>query len=245
MDPSEKCYLRNENFIVYGSIFAFVIPLLIMILMFILTVRSLRMQLSKLENYSPVKSNKTNISYKIESIKSDLVKQEKLNRHSIRNTLDKSEPRFSKRACCFFDKELSNNSSLASMSQIENSIKYKKNDLMDDVVQLKPSTNSNKLRRKLAQNCNTKLYMQNEIKAVKVLGVVFACFIVAWLPFCLINIGSVICSIYKIDMLHLHDFLNFLTYVGYVSSTFNPIIYTAFNKKFRQNFVEILKCSIK
>lgn len=245
MDPSNKCYLRNENFIVYGSIFAFVIPLLIMILMFTLTVRSLRMQLKKLENYSPVKSNKTNISFKIESIKTNLTRQDRLTKHSIRSSI-RNDSKFSKKSCFLFDKEFSNNSSLASMSQIDNSIKYNKNESTDEVVQLKATTNSTKLRRKLqAQTCNTKLYMQNEIKAVKVLGVVFTCFLVAWLPFCLINIGSVIFSIYKIDIAHLHDFLNFLTYIGYVSSTFNPIIYTAFNKKFRQNFVEILKCSIK
>ena len=44
-----KCYLRNKTLIIYGSIFAFVIPLIIMKLMFFLTVRKLRIQMLKLD----------------------------------------------------------------------------------------------------------------------------------------------------------------------------------------------------
>ena len=44
-----KCYLRNKTFKIYGSIFAFVIPLIIMKLMFLLSVRKLREQMMKLE----------------------------------------------------------------------------------------------------------------------------------------------------------------------------------------------------
>lgn len=83
-------------------------------------------------------------------------------------------------------------------------------------------------------------YMRSELKALKVLGIVFIAFIIAWLPFCLMNF---ILVIYDGDQYaHLAEFLNYFTYLGYISSTFNPIIYTAFNKRFRQNFFEILHC---
>ncbi len=49
MDANTKrCMLRNGELIVYGSIFSFVIPSVIMIVMFILMVRKLRKQLLKL-----------------------------------------------------------------------------------------------------------------------------------------------------------------------------------------------------
>ena len=82
--------------------------------------------------------------------------------------------------------------------------------------------------------------MRNEMKALKVLGIVFIAFIVAWLPLCMINIGSVL---YNSDLFN--DFIGFFTYLGCISSTFNPIIYTAFNERFRQNFFEILRCTGK
>lgn len=49
---SLRCTLRNLNMVIYGSIFSFVIPLLIMILMFSLMARKLRMQIYKLESAS-------------------------------------------------------------------------------------------------------------------------------------------------------------------------------------------------
>ena len=82
--------------------------------------------------------------------------------------------------------------------------------------------------------------MKNELKALKVLGIVFIAFIIAWLPLCLINIVSVV---FKTS--YFNKFLSSFTYLGYISSTFNPIIYTAFNKRFRKNFFEILRCSGK
>lgn len=227
MDANNKCYLRNENFILYGSIFAFVIPLLIMILMFILTVKSLRMQLIKLETLSinRKKGNQSTLTCKFEAIKNNIEKNS-LNDSNI-------ESKYSKSVCFIFEKEKISNTQVSS-TQTDNLLNVK-----EEISKKNNKSITNH------HNANKKLYMQNEIKAVKVLGVVFACFLVSWLPYCLINIGTAICSIYKLEIFDFKNFLNFLTYIGYVSSTFNPIIYTAFNKKFRQNFVEIVRCNIK
>lgn len=83
--------------------------------------------------------------------------------------------------------------------------------------------------------------VKNEEKAVKVLGIVFVVFVIAWAPFAVFNILSAICktcSIYP-------SFLNILTWLGYISSSINPIIYNAFNEKFRYAFKQILKCRLK
>ena len=141
---------------------------------------------------------------------------------------------------------------MGSMPQVEQSSRSITNNgtPADTVIKLTPIKNRNSYNYKINVNkislnptANSKQYVQNEMKAVKVLGVVFACFLVSWLPYCLINIGTVLCSIYKIEIFDFQHFLSYLTYIGYISSTFNPIIYTAFNKKFRQNFTEILKCT--
>jgi hypothetical protein len=213
-----------------------------MILMFILTVNSLRNQLIKLKIYSPTsKTAKYRFKFNCFERKPD---DKKMQKSSVTN--------YSKNINLKFEKEnFSIRSSVDTLTLVENSNKMIKNNEIEKEVEktanekLKKLKNLNLSKISQKQTDNSKHYVQNEIKAVKVLGVVFTCFIVSWLPYCLINIGTVLCNIYKIEIFEFQIFLSYLTYIGYISSTFNPIIYTAFNKKFRQNFIQILKCKKK
>ncbi|CAF0865505.1 unnamed protein product, partial [Didymodactylos carnosus] len=81
----------------------------------------------------------------------------------------------------------------------------------------------------------------SERKAMKVLGIVFVVFLIAWVPFSFINILSAICTSCHITP----SLLNKLSWLGYISSNLNPIIYTAFNVRFRRAFVSILICRLK
>ena len=56
---------------------------------------------------------------------------------------------------------------------------------------------------------------------------------------------SAVFEIYQITSFHFEKYIIYLTYLGYFQSTFNPIIYTVFNKKFRRNFFEIITCKNK
>ena len=80
--------------------------------------------------------------------------------------------------------------------------------------------------------------VNTEQKASKVLGVVFAIFVICWAPFFIVNIMTVLCLTCKFDPLLITAFV----WLGYVSSTLNPIIYTMFNKTFKMTFVKLLKC---
>jgi hypothetical protein len=84
--------------------------------------------------------------------------------------------------------------------------------------------------------------VKNELKALQVLGIVFISFIIAWLPYCLVNMLLAIFELHSIDSTQFQQYLIYLTYLGYFQSTFNPIIYTVFNRKFRRNFLEIVQC---
>lgn len=246
----KRCYMRNHNFILYGSIIAFVIPLIIMNLMFSLTVRKLRMQMNKLDQTASepstslkiqkkktlkasrasferkvlLKPNKTchNVSrtnadelnghtFNTHKIKNSCLSEKKyhLRRHASRNTALKSDPIY-----CPDSYYASKNSRSALLVE-----KF------------------HRLSGKTTCQTQTSETVKNELKALKVLGIVFIAFIVAWLPLCLINIGSVL-----YDTTIFNEFLGSFTYLGYISSTFNPIIYTAFNDRFRKNFFEILQC---
>jgi hypothetical protein len=80
--------------------------------------------------------------------------------------------------------------------------------------------------------------VRNEQKAVKVLGVVFVIFVIAWFPFCIMNLLQGVCKRCTINP----HILNGLVWLGYVSSTINPVVYTIFNRNFRLKFIALLKC---
>ncbi|XP_015921531.1 5-hydroxytryptamine receptor 2C [Parasteatoda tepidariorum] len=78
----------------------------------------------------------------------------------------------------------------------------------------------------------------NEQKATKVLGIVFFCFVVCWTPFFILNVLLVF-----MDPEEFHPYLaTTFQWLGYVSSTINPIIYTVFNKTFKRAFWKLLTC---
>ncbi|XP_048509142.1 5-hydroxytryptamine receptor 2A [Athalia rosae] len=88
-------------------------------------------------------------------------------------------------------------------------------------------------RRSLAANA-----VANEQKASKVLGLVFFTFVLCWAPFFLLNIFFAACPRCSVPG-HVVDTCLWL---GYVSSTINPVIYTVFNRTFRAAFIRLLKC---
>lgn len=80
--------------------------------------------------------------------------------------------------------------------------------------------------------------VRTEQKASKVLGVVFLIFVVCWAPFFSVNILSVLCQSCQLQPTLITAFV----WLGFASSTLNPIIYTIFNNIFRNTFIKLLCC---
>lgn len=83
----------------------------------------------------------------------------------------------------------------------------------------------------------------NEKKASKVLGIIFAVFVVLWTPFFIMNILSVACKMCIMAMTP--AMMSSIVWLGYLSSLANPIIYTMFNTSFRRAFYKILTCKYR
>ncbi|XP_015274114.1 PREDICTED: 5-hydroxytryptamine receptor 1D [Gekko japonicus] len=77
-----------------------------------------------------------------------------------------------------------------------------------------------------------------ERKATKTLGIILGAFIICWLPFFVMTLVLPICQ----DACWFHPILlDFFTWLGYLNSLINPVIYTAFNDEFKQAFQKMIK----
>uniref|UniRef100_A0A8C9FPH0 Dopamine receptor D2 n=1 Tax=Pavo cristatus TaxID=9049 RepID=A0A8C9FPH0_PAVCR len=82
-----------------------------------------------------------------------------------------------------------------------------------------------------------KLSQQKEKKATQMLAIVLGVFIICWLPFFITHILNMHCDCNIPPAMY-----SAFTWLGYVNSAVNPIIYTTFNIEFRKAFMKILHC---
>ncbi|XP_023672044.2 dopamine receptor D2b [Paramormyrops kingsleyae] len=83
-----------------------------------------------------------------------------------------------------------------------------------------------------------KISQQKEKKATQMLAIVLGVFIICWLPFFITHILNTHCTHCRVPA----EMYNAFTWLGYVNSAVNPIIYTTFNIEFRKAFIKILHC---
>uniref|UniRef100_A0A8D0KHA6 5-hydroxytryptamine receptor 1B n=1 Tax=Salvator merianae TaxID=96440 RepID=A0A8D0KHA6_SALMN len=83
-----------------------------------------------------------------------------------------------------------------------------------------------------------KLTAARERRATKTLGIILGAFIVCWLPFFIISLVMPICN--EACWFHMAIF-DFFTWLGYLNSLINPIIYTMSNEDFKQAFHKLIR----
>ncbi|KAJ0001791.1 hypothetical protein NQD34_001587, partial [Periophthalmus magnuspinnatus] len=76
-----------------------------------------------------------------------------------------------------------------------------------------------------------------ERKAMRVLPVVVGCFLFCWTPFFVVHTTRALCVSCHVPV----ELISTTTWLGYVNSALNPIIYTVFNQEFKKFFSKCLQ----
>ncbi|CAF1531645.1 unnamed protein product [Rotaria magnacalcarata] len=225
------CALNNRSFIIYGSIICFCIPCILMLVTYSLTVR--RLQLEAAKCYADPDDH---VAIKRQA-------SDRLRRHR----LSSKRYRSSRHHQAISSKEISSSSIVLPCSSTVTDTDNTQSQSQPSSPPVIPielphshprSFLHNALVKKAAHAFKSGPETTSERRAMKVLGIVFFVFLVAWLPFSILNILSAVCPSCAIKA----SLLNITSWLGYVSSNLNPIIYTAFNVRFRRAFVSILTC---
>lgn len=201
------CLLKPETFsefIIFGSLTAFFIPLTIMMIIYLLTVQVLRKKVYLLKSKVSQRFSSSTIStvfQREQALTSTQVEQI--------NKLDVRLPRMQEKP------------NLGTMNA--------------------PNGDELSFRRLSTLGKKSMQTLSNEQRASKVLGIVFLLFVVMWCPFFITNITSALCTSCDSDLIS--RLMEIFVWVGYVSSGINPLVYTLFNKIFREAFTRYITCN--
>ncbi|KAL4630749.1 5-hydroxytryptamine receptor 2B [Arapaima gigas] len=200
-NSNHTCMLKTDSFrefIMFGSLAAFFIPLTIMMVIYLLTIHVLRKKVHLLKSQRFNRPAVTTVS------------QRGLPENA---TSQNTGPEGPKR-----DQTL-NHSNLQSKGQ--------------EVPIRRMST----MGKKSMQN------LSYEQRASKVLGIVFLLFVIMWCPFFITNVTNALCE--NCSKSIVGRLMEIFVWVGYISSGINPLVYTLFNKTFREAFTRYITCNYK
>uniref|UniRef100_Q8UUG8-2 Isoform 2 of 5-hydroxytryptamine receptor 2B n=1 Tax=Dichotomyctere fluviatilis TaxID=2593188 RepID=Q8UUG8-2 len=206
---NHTCVLKTDTFqefIIFGSLVAFFIPLTIMMIIYFLTVRVLRKKVYLLRSKVTQR-----FSYPIISTV--------FQREQAANPPQPEQP----------------DSTGNSLARIQ--------EKTDTDGMSSPTGDEKSFRRLSTMGKKSMQTLTNEQRASKVLGIVFLLFVVMWCPFFITNITSALCG--PCDANIIGRLMEIFSWVGYVSSGINPLVYTLFNKTFRQAFTRYITCNYR
>ncbi|KAM4757173.1 D(2) dopamine receptor isoform X3 [Corvus cornix cornix] len=218
----KECIIANPAFVVYSSIVSFYVPFIVTLLVYVqiyIVLRRRRKRVST-KRSSHVLDSDTQAPLKDKCTHPEDVK--------LCTVIVKSNGSFqvNKRKVA----------PLNSPGKVEKNGHAKESHHTAKVFEIHSLPNG-KTRNLLKAVIRRKLSQQKEKKATQMLAIVLGVFIICWLPFFITHILNMHCDCNIPPAMY-----SAFTWLGYVNSAVNPIIYTTFNIEFRKAFMKILHC---
>ncbi|XP_046759731.1 D(2) dopamine receptor isoform X1 [Gallus gallus] len=232
----KECIIANPAFVVYSSVVSFYVPFIVTLLVYVQIYIVLRKRRKRVttkrsshvldsDTQAPLKEAESHIEMEMEMVSSTSPPERTLAKPAAPSNHQLVVPIASRR--CTLD----------SPGKVEKNGHAKENLHTAKVFEIQSMPNG-KTRSTLLKAMNRrKLSQQKEKKATQMLAIVLGVFIICWLPFFITHILNMHCDCNIPPAMY-----SAFTWLGYVNSAVNPIIYTTFNIEFRKAFMKILHC---
>nr|XP_018904368.1 PREDICTED: octopamine receptor [Bemisia tabaci] len=262
------CRLTSQRgYVIYSSLGSFYIPLLIMTIVyaqiFIATRRRLhqramasRLGASQLSSKYKPGTNDAQVTIEQESVSSDNNRSPSpTGKRPKKGSKGKKKKKEKEKELAKSQKEmnrllssLDTENSLSDIQDHSSESAKKDSDKEVKTAAMRPeevptkiavvSTNNNCRPVQVSQFIEEKqrISLSKERKAARTLGIIMGVFVICWLPFFLMYVVLPFCA----SCCPSDAFVDVITWLGYINSALNPIIYTIFNLDFRKAFKKLL-----
>ncbi|XP_032889179.1 D(3) dopamine receptor [Amblyraja radiata] len=240
-DDPRLCSISNPDFVVYSSIVSFYLPFLITLLVYI----RIYFVLKKRRKRINLRQNTVTVATKV-AAQSQIIQEKKEHFPKIFHSL--ACLNVSKRTGLSPNSELQSPIGIANYCTISQALfahsenEIEKSDKKSVCATKRASEVKNMSSGKTATSLRPALKHRNlhtrERKVTRMLVVVLGMFLICWLPFFITHILNTHCKRCHVSL----ELYSATTWLGYVNSAINPIIYTTFNTEFRRAFLRILSC---
>ncbi|XP_072467182.1 D(2) dopamine receptor [Notamacropus eugenii] len=268
-NPDQKdCVIANPAFVVYSSIVSFYVPFIVTLLVYVQIYIVLRKRRKRVNTkrssrglesdaQAPLKDKcahpddmklctiimKSNGSFPVNKRKVEAARRaEQMEMEMMSSTSPPEKTKYSPIPPSHHQLTLPTPSTQGVHSSPDSPMKPEKNGHAKGhprsakVFEIQSMPNG-KTRTSLKTMSRRKLSQQKEKKATQMLAIVLGVFIICWLPFFITHILNMHCDCNIPPAMY-----SAFTWLGYVNSAVNPIIYTTFNIEFRKAFLKILHC---